>query len=104
MKINMKLVALIMASISLSVQAEGTLLRLYTDRDPGDTSYYVINSSSINYLQWDEDDKAMTIITDDTRHGESKFIVPIRSNEDAERFIEILMGKNTDKWLSADHK
>ena len=94
---------LILFVISRAVLADTTLLRLYTDRDKGDTQYYVINTSNINYLQWDEDDKIMTIITSETKHGESKFLVPIRSNQDAEKFIEILMGKSADKWLDADH-
>ncbi len=95
---------LISIVISKSVLADSTLLRLYTDRDQGDTQYYVINPSAINYLQWDEDDKIMTIITSDTKQGESKFLVPIHSNEDAEKFIEILMGKSAQKWIDADHK
>ena len=45
----------------------------------------------------------MTIITSDTKHGESKFLVPIQSNDDAEKFIEILMDKKADRWLNADH-
>ncbi|MFW2373644.1 MAG: hypothetical protein ACN4GM_11030 [Gammaproteobacteria bacterium] len=93
-----------MIAISGTVLADSTLLRLYTDREQGDTKYYVINTSNINYLLWDEDDKMMSIITSDTRHGESKFLVPIQSNEDAEKFIEILMGKSTNKWLDANHK
>jgi len=95
---------LILIAISKTVLADTTLLRLYTDREGGDTKYYVINPSKINYLQWDEDDKLLTIITDDTKQGESKFLVPIQANEDAERFIEILMGKTANKWLNADHK
>lgn len=95
---------LMLIAISRSVLADTALLRLYTDRDKGDTQYYAINPSSINYLHWDEDDKMMTIITSDTKHGESKFLVPIGSNEDAESFIEILMGKKADRWLDADHK
>ena len=95
---------LILMAISGTVLAESTLLRLYTDREKGDTKYYVINPSNINYLEWDEDDKIMTIITPDTRTGESRFLVPIQSNKDAEKFIEILMGKSANKWLDADHK
>ncbi|MFW2373647.1 MAG: hypothetical protein ACN4GM_11045 [Gammaproteobacteria bacterium] len=95
---------LILIAISGAVLADSTLLRLYTDREKGDTKYYVINTSNINYLQWDEDDKMMTIITSDTKTGESKFLVPIQSNEDAEKFIEILMGKSANKWLDANHK
>jgi len=94
---------LILIAISNTILAEGTVLRLYTDREKGDTEYFVINPSSIQYLKWDEDDKILTIITPDTKNGESKFQVPIQSNEDAERFIEILMGKNVKKWLNADH-
>jgi len=95
---------LILIAISRTVLADTALLRLYTDRDKGDTQYYVINPSSINYLHWDEDDKILTIITPDTKHGESKFLVPIQSNEDAERFIEIILGKSGGKWLDADHE
>ena len=95
---------LFLIAISRSVLADSTLLRLYTDREKGDTEYYIINPSSINYLHWEEDDKLMTIITSDTKHGESKFLVPIGSNKDAESFIEILMGKKADRWLDADHK
>lgn len=95
---------LILIAISRIALADSTLLRLYTDRDVGDTQYYVINPSSINYLQWDEDDKIMTIITSETKTGESKFLVPIQSNDDAEKFIEILMGKGANKWLDADLK
>ena len=95
---------LLLIAVSGAVMADTAVLRLYTDREKGDTSYYVINAASINYLQWDEDDKLMTIITSDTRHGESKFLVPIQSNDDAERFIEILMGKSAKSWLEADHK
>lgn len=95
---------LILIVISRAVLADTTLLRLYTDREKGDTKYYVINPSNINYLQWDEDDKIMTIITSDTKAGESQFLVPIQSNKDAEKFIEIIMGKSAKKWLDADHK
>lgn len=95
---------LVLIAISRAVLADSTLLRLYSDREAGDTKYYVINPSSIHYLQWDEDDKVMTIITSDTKTGESKFLVPIQSNDDAEKFIEILMGKGANKWLDADHK
>ncbi len=95
---------LILIAISRTVLADSALLRLYTDREKGDTEYYIINPSSINYLHWEEDDKLMTIITSDTKHGESKFLVPIQSNEDAESFIEILMGKSAKQWLDADHK
>ena len=94
---------LIMITTSNITLAETHLLRLYSDREKGDTQYYVINPSSINYLLWDEDDKIMTIITNDTKHGESKFRVPINSNEDAQNFIEILMGQDANKWLDADH-
>ena len=88
---------LILMAISGTALAESTLLRLYTDRDVGDTKYYVINTSNINYLEWDEDDKMMSIFTSDNKNGESKFLVPIQSNDDAERFIEILMGKKGQK-------
>ncbi len=99
-----KIVMFVCVMLTGSVLADGTPLRLYTDREQGDTQFYIIPPSSINYLHWDEDEKLMTIITENTKHGESKFMVPIRSNEDAERFIEILMGKKVDRWLSADHK
>ena len=94
---------LIITTTSGIALAETHLLRLYTDREKGDTHYYVINPSTINYLMWDEDDKIMTIITNDTKHGESKFRVPINSNEDAQNFVEILMGQSANKWLDADH-
>ena len=95
---------LLLMALSKFAMADGTVLRLYSDRESGDTQYYVINPSSINYLQWDEDDKVLKIITADTKHGPSEFLVPIQSNEDAESFIEILMGKKADRWLNADHK
>jgi len=94
---------LIIVTTSSITLAETHLLRLYSDREQGDTRYYVINPSTINYLLWDEDDKIMTIITKDTKHGESEFRVPINSNEDAQNFIEILMGQSANKWLDADH-
>ena len=103
-KIMIGISILLAITISGTVLADNTLLRLYTDRDKGDTKYYVINSSNINYLQWDEDDKLMTVFMSDTKHGESKFLVPIQSNADAESFIEIMMGKGVKKWLDADHK
>jgi len=95
---------LILIAISRAALADTSLLRLYTDREKGDTKYYVINTSNINYLQWDEDEGILTIFTSDTKHGESKFPVPITSNKDAEEFIEILMGKSADKWLNANHE
>ena len=95
---------LLLMAISRAVLADSTLLRLYTDRDKGDTKYYVINTSNINYLEWDEDDKNLTIYTSDNKAGESKFLVYIETNEDAEKFIEILMGKSAKKWLDANHK
>lgn len=103
-KIMIGISILVLIAISRTVLADPTLLRLYTERDLGDTEYYVINPSSINYVHWDEDDKLMTIITSDTKQGESKFFVPIQSNKDAQSFIEILMGKKANKWLDADHK
>jgi len=95
---------LVMIATSGAVLADTNLLRLYTDREKGDTRYYVINISNINYFKWDEDDKIVTIITNNSKHGESKFLVPVKSNEDAEKFIEILMGQSADRWLDADHK
>jgi len=95
---------LILFVISKTVLADTALLRLYTDRDKGDTKYFVINPSNISYVQWDEDDRLLTIVTPENKQGESKFLVPIQANEDAERFIEILMGKSAKKWLNADHK
>ena len=85
-----------MITIPSITLAEPHLLRLYSDREKGDTQYYVINPSSINYLLWDEDDKIMTIITNDTEHGESKFRVPINSNEDAQNFIDLGSGHQFD--------
>jgi len=102
-KIIIAISALILTTLSGAVLAEGALLRLYTDREKGDTEYYIINPSSINYMHWDEDDKTMTIVMADTKKGESKFVVPIQSNDDAESFIEILMGKKSKQWLNADH-
>ena len=102
--IMMGMSILMIIATSKIVVADTNLLRLYSDRDKGDTKYYVINPSSINYFKWDEDDNVMTIITNDTKHGESKFLVPIQSNKDAEDFIEILMGQKADRWLDADHK
>lgn len=95
---------LIMFATSSAVLAETNLLRLYTDREKGDTRYFVINPTHINYVEWDEDDKLLKILTNENKKGESIFLVPIKSNEDAQAFIEILMGQSADKWLEADHE
>lgn len=95
---------LIMFATSSAVLAESNLLRLYTDRDKGDTKYYVINPAHINYVEWDEDDSLLKIVTNENKKGESIFLVPIKSNKDAQAFIEILMGQSADMWLEADHK
>jgi hypothetical protein len=95
---------LIMIATSGTVLADAGVLRLYTDRESGDTKYYVINTSNIKYLEWNEDDSLMKVFTGNSKHGESQFLIPIKSNKDAEKFIEILMGQKTDSWLNADHQ